>query len=698
MFTKNRRDKENLQKEEKKEVKKNNPSNTKKSVSKPFDEKRNGIAIEKSKKISLGKSKGLTSAQGGAVKEEKYNVEKNIETKINGKIQTVDKVSSNNKNIFIIKDKDSIKRAIEENTYEKKFCDIGIALELFTKEQANKSLSEQEHLSNQGQSHIYIGEVLKKNGFLNDDKTMNIVSHQSGYKFFKVSDENPNIKKFAKEFSQKTRAESFAKLILNNRMAILGMNDNAIIVGVVNDKQFRQITKGLGSFFPHHDIFVYLLTPSSLEVMQKRNIINIFFTIDFNVKYNEYEKNNAHETMFMDMVTYAFFTKTSDIHIEQDDVVVKIYMRTGGDREWLGSVSRDFGEMLINKIFMLAQMKPDGKSYPQDGAIVFSNTSFNIKGLNLRISNIPIVSRNGNRNTSTVIRLLSAGTSNINLRELNVDLEMTDAIESVLEREAGMVLVVGPTGSGKSTLLNGTMGSIDKISRSVITIENPVENLVSGWKQIEIDDKSNVEGKKENEILNFETSLRAILRHDPNVIMVGEIRDKETMKIAIHAVDTSHLVLGTLHAINVNKTVSRLINMAEGEISRESILESILAIISQRLVKKVCPRCSKKIDYEFSENEIKVFPEVLQRYFKKNGNTLNIPKVNKTGCEFCKNGYQGVLPVNEYMIFNDKSRQDFLDNNYLDLEKLGYDVLEITLLKMMLSGKIDIIEFRRYLN
>lgn len=309
----------------------------------------------------------------------------------------------------------------------------------------------------------------------------------------------------------------------------------------------------------------------------------------------------------------------TDIHIEpfKDKTVIRI--RVNGDLIELMTLSAALHTSLVTRFKILSGMNIAEKRIPQDGRMsqVVDGTT-----LDLRVSNLPMV-----YGEKVVLRILATG--DMSLRKIT-DLGMTEynykRFESCLKVPQGVVLVTGPTGSGKSTTLYAALGEISKPSNNVITVEDPVEKKIEGVNQCQINEKAG---------MTFGAALRSILRQDPDIIMVGEMRDTETAEIAIRAAITGHLVLSTLHTNDAASTVTRLVDMG---VEAYMVATSLIGIVAQRLTKVLCPECKKPRMSTEEENELMGLDHSVQVY-------------DPCGCPKCNNtGYKGRTAIHEILL------------------------------------------------
>lgn len=322
--------------------------------------------------------------------------------------------------------------------------------------------------------------------------------------------------------------------------------------------------------------------------------------------------------------------RASDIHIEPFERGVNVRFRRDGVLYTALSPPKVIQDALISRVKIMAGLDIAEKRLPQDGRIRLLAAG---KDVDVRVSIVPTAF--GER---VVLRLLDRKGGAITLKDLGLSHEQTGMMEGFLRRTSGIVLVTGPTGSGKTTTLYAALNKINSEERNIITIEDPIEYQLKGVGQIQVNVKIGLE---------FASGLRSILRQDPDVIMVGEIRDPETAQMAIQASLTGHLVLSTLHTNDAPGAVARLVDMG---VQGFLLSSSLSAVLAQRLVRTLCNNC--KQGYRPNETEAAMFrdncPETLYR---------------SAGCGQCfKTGYAGQTGIFEFMPIDDELRQVFLKN------------------------------------
>ena len=332
------------------------------------------------------------------------------------------------------------------------------------------------------------------------------------------------------------------------------------------------------------------------------------------------------------VIKYAVTMRASDIHIEpNDNADTRIRYRIDGVLHNIVNVPREDHPALVSRVKIMAQLKIDEQRVPQDGRI---NIVFGDREIDLRISTFPTI--NGEK---VVMRILDKVGGVIQLESMGVTGRSFDQLLEAIRIPYGILLVTGPTGSGKSTTIYAILARLNKESVNIVTLEDPIEYQINGISQSQV---------KPYIGYSFAQGLRSILRQDPNVIMVGEIRDGETAEMAVQSALTGHLVLSTLHTNDSAGAIPRLIDM---KVEPFLISSSLHTIIAQRLVRKVCPECRKtvKISSAILEDMKKEYDRIPEQYKKEI--LFDESKISAgTGCAKCNNsGYKGRLGVYELL-------------------------------------------------
>lgn len=323
------------------------------------------------------------------------------------------------------------------------------------------------------------------------------------------------------------------------------------------------------------------------------------------------------------IIENSYRADATDIHIEPFKTYTRIRIRVNGDLVELMNISSAVHSALTTRLKLISGMNIAEKRIPQDGRFtqVVDGTT-----LDVRVSSLPTV-----HGEKIVIRILSTG--QIALRKIT-DLGMSDynyaMFEHMLRVPHGVILVTGPTGSGKTTTLYAALGELAKPNVNVITVEDPVEKAIDGINQCQVNTKAG---------MTFAAALRSILRQDPDIVMVGEMRDAETADIGIRAAITGHLVLSTLHTNDAASTVVRLVDMG---VAPYMVATSLIGVIAQRLIKVLCPECKKPRMSTEEENELMRIPHSIEIY-------------EPCGCQSCNNtGYRGRTAIHEIIHCNSK--------------------------------------------
>ena len=320
------------------------------------------------------------------------------------------------------------------------------------------------------------------------------------------------------------------------------------------------------------------------------------------------------------ILTQAKRDRASDVHIEPSQDVVRVRFRIDGALKEILTLPASMGLGLVSRIKIMAGMNIVERRRPQDGQFT---TEIDGKGTDVRVSTLATI-----WGEKCVLRILDKNRSVLRLGELGMPTDTHETYSKLTRAPFGMVLCAGPTGSGKTTTLYATLTEVSDPARNVMTIEDPVEFIFPSINQIQTNEQAG---------LTFATGLKAILRQDPDVILVGEIRDVETARIAVQSALTGHFVLSSLHATDSVSALHRFLDMG---IESFLIASSVIAIVGQRLVRRVCPSC--KARYTPSQEEL--------TFYEESGGEPKLDFYQGTGCNFCGNtGYQDRIGVYELL-------------------------------------------------
>jgi type IV pilus assembly protein PilB len=328
------------------------------------------------------------------------------------------------------------------------------------------------------------------------------------------------------------------------------------------------------------------------------------------------------------ILTQAMRDRASDVHIEPSDDIVRVRFRIDGALKEILQLPAAIGPGLVSRIKIMANMNIVERRRPQDGQL-----TINIDGkeVDVRVATTATI-----MGESCVMRLLDKTRSVLRLNDLGMPVDTHEAYSKIVRAPFGMVLCAGPTGSGKTTTLYATLSEVNNPTLNVMTIEDPVEYVFPSINQIQTNEQAG---------LTFATGLRSILRQDPDVILVGEIRDVETTRVAVQSALTGHFVVSSLHATDSVSALHRFLDMG---IESFLIASSILAVVGQRLLRRVCPSC--KSPYQPSDEEMV--------FYEESGGPAKTEFFQGTGCNFCTHtGYKDRIGIYELLIMTPELRR-----------------------------------------
>ncbi len=362
------------------------------------------------------------------------------------------------------------------------------------------------------------------------------------------------------------------------------------------------------------------------------------------------------------IIVYAASNKASDIHFDPCSTGLKVRFRIDGLLQDHTIVPALYQRNLTTRIKLISGMNITETRLPQDGAIKGT-----INGLSLDMRVSCLVTNMGEK---IVIRILDYSKSSDGLDSLGFSKRNLPKIKRMTEVPNGIILVTGATGSGKSTTTYTMLKALNNEETNIITVEDPVEMNIEGINQVQVNAEIG---------LTFAQVLRSILRQDPNVILIGEIRDSETAQIAVRASITGHLVFSTIHTNNSLSTIERLLDM---DIERYLLSSALTGIVSQKLARKICPHCRYQRETTTYEKEI------FRRTLGKDVNV--IWDAAKGGCQYCRNGYSGRIAIQEVLLINDEIR-DAINKN-MQKEELKRVVYTKDVATMLQDGMEKVLE------
>lgn len=341
----------------------------------------------------------------------------------------------------------------------------------------------------------------------------------------------------------------------------------------------------------------------------------------YNVPVFDYD-NTPIVDIVNDMIIDAIKRNASDIHFDPYEEGIQIRIRIDGDLHDYTKVPLTMKKNMITRVKIISNMNITESRLPQDGAIKGLIEDMNV---DLRVSCLPT-----NMGEKLVIRILDYSMSSAGLENLGFTKENYTLVDKMINIPNGIILVTGATGSGKSTTVYAMLQKLNTKNRNLITVEDPIEMNIEGINQVQVNSEIG---------MTFASALRSILRQDPDIIMIGEIRDSETARIAVRSAITGHLVLSTIHTNDSLNTIERLLDM---DVERYLLGAAISGIISQKLARRLCPKCKKL--RPTSEYEKTTFKSILGI----DVNEIYEPK----GCSECTGGYKGRIPIHEVLLIN----------------------------------------------
>lgn len=348
----------------------------------------------------------------------------------------------------------------------------------------------------------------------------------------------------------------------------------------------------------------------------------------------------------------------SDIHIEPFEKELRVRYRVDGVLKKVASQPAALSARIAARVKILSKLDIAERRAPQDGRVKLKITKN--KAFDFRVNSLPTV-----WGEKIVMRLLDSSTAKLNLEKLGFNETQLDNYRDAVNRPYGMVLITGPTGSGKTVTLYSALNMLNSPETNISTVEDPVEIQLPGITQVNINERAN---------LNFASALKAFLRQDPDIIMLGEIRDLETAEIAIKAAQTGHMVLSTLHTNDAPATLTRLLNMG---VPAFNVASAVQLIVAQRLARRLCPKCKEPAE----------LPEkvLLDAGFKESAvKDLEIFQANVKGCGSCSSGYKGRLGIFQVMPIDDSIKQIIMEGGTeQDIERAA---TEQGILDLRLSG------------
>lgn len=519
-----------------------------------------------------------------------------------------------------------------------------------------------------------LGEILVDDGYVTDETMANALCHQLGYgranlEAGRIPDdllslfEVDILKKYsAIPYEYDDRNVNVILMAMSDPMDMLAIDDlsmicNRMIQPVVATP--REIMMAIDKYFGNAEA-----QKAAKDYEAER--ADLFQEDEMERMINEDVNNSPIVQLVNSMLEQAVRQRTSDIHIEALEKAVRVRYRIDGALFEKATYNIKLLPAIVARLKVIGGMDISEKRKPQDGRIT---TFVDNREYDIRVSILPTV-----YGEKTVMRITNKGNLTRDISELGFSDEERKVFTHILKNPHGIILVTGPTGSGKSTTLYTALSELNTEDVNIITVEDPVEANVAGINQVQTNTKAG---------LTFASALRSILRQDPDIIMIGEIRDGETASIAVQASITGHLVVSTLHTNSAASTVSRLADMG---VESYLIADSVVGIIAQRLVRRLCPKCKQKRLVNEDEMEL------------MNLTDPNTEIYEPVGCPNCDNsGYRGRIGVYEILEVNNDIKRVIAKGGDADeikdaALKNGMNTLRMSATKYVLNGITSVSE------
>ncbi|ADN08073.1 GspE/PulE family protein [Sulfurimonas autotrophica] len=464
-------------------------------------------------------------------------------------------------------------------------------------------------LNVQKSNPMFFGEILQDLDFVTSNEIAEAIAMQNGLEYVDLSTIVPTAEALKLVPHEIAKNKNILPIAVENNTLVVAMQDVNDIMTLdylkkVSSKQVKLVVANQASIARYSEIYYYQMTnPIEAEIAElvKQTLNNKEIDVPHLV---DLILNNA----IKDRVT--------DIHITPENSAIHVFYRIDGVLRHYFSLPKKLHSQIVARIKITCNLDISEQRKPQDGS--FSYTFLN-EDFDLRVSTLPT-----NYGENIVMRLLGKGTSLFSLAHLGLTAQNSKKVENYFSKPYGIVLIVGPTGSGKTTTLYSALRKVNSLEKNVMTIEDPIEYKFTFIKQTQLHEKAGY---------TFDAAIRAFMRQDPDVMLVGEIRDPQTAELAVRASITGHLVLSTLHTNDAIGTIPRLIDL---KIPPYLIGSGLLGVIAQRLVRKLCHYCKKELDINKKELIEMGVPETIINEYS------DYKVYEAVGCQQCKyTGYNG---------------------------------------------------------
>lgn len=520
-------------------------------------------------------------------------------------------------------------------------------------------------LNEQRVMNLRLGEILVKNGWITEKNLAEAISKQTNLPFVSLSMFRPM------EEAIEAIPESTARRL---EIVPLSLDDNAHKITIAAADPFNILALDEIRMITGMNVDVMTATLSDIK-----RAVETFYSVRSSIdralievvqeEKTEFDLSKSEESVSLDdapvvklvnnILGQAVDVGASDVHIEPFEAETRVRYRIDGILFDMLTFPKHLHPPVSSRIKIMSGMDIAEKRRPQDGRILLRVSG---RRIDIRVSSLPAI-----YGEKLVLRLLDQATAKVGLEKLGLDPEERKVFDKIITVPYGIILVTGPTGSGKSTTLYSIIQSLNSPDVNITTIEDPVEYTIAGVNQVQINERAG---------LTFDTVLRSILRQDPDIVLVGEMRDAETAQLAVRAALTGHLVLSTLHTNDAPSSIIRIIDMG---VPPFLVSSSVVVVIAQRLVRKLCPRCKKPYG----------IPESLARDLGLEGHAEVFEPV---GCEECRGtGYMGRTAIFEIMQMSETIRKAVMKGATSDelrsiAVKEGMTTLRTSGVKKMING------------
>ena len=531
-----------------------------------------------------------------------------------------------------------------------------------------------EALEIQKTSKALIGSILTQLGYCTEEDIARIMAQKTGYRYVSIDEIGVNVAAANLITPEVAVRNNVLPLYQEGKTLYVAMKNPNDIITIDN----LHLMTGLE---------ICPLVVSDMELAAAiENFANMNSAVDSYDDDDLAETQEETEELSIDdkpavqlvnqIINNAIKSGASDVHVEALEKMMRVRFRIDGVlQEVLQNPIKIFPSV-VSRVKVLGVMDIAEKRIPQDGR---ATVRYEDKTLDVRIATMPTV-----YGEKIVMRLLERNKGNVSIKDIHFSERQFPRFDKAIHMPYGFVLVTGPTGSGKSTTLYATLAEISTLEKNVITLEDPVERRMAGINQVQMNNRAG---------MTFAAALRSVLRSDPDIVMVGEIRDGETAKIAVEAALTGHMVLSTLHTNDAAGAVTRLEEMGVEPFLTAS---SLVGVLAQRLVRKLCPKCKEEVTMTRAEM-LKILPDFPVDQYPEETFTIYKPK----GCLTCNNtGYKGREAVFEFLTVTEEMKKLILDRaNGADIKALaisqGMHTLKDEGIYKVMHGRTSIEELLR---